>query len=186
MPILAREPDMFPDNLLDEKTPCPEDTEWYAIHTLSRREKELMRRLRSARIPHYCPLAETRKRSPAGRIRTSYLPLFRGYVFVRGREEDRYTTVATGCVANCLEVTDSRELVTDLRRIRLLNHEGADIRPEPKPLIGRSAVVISGPMTGVQGTITEMHSQHRLTVLVNFMQQGASVTIDEADVELLE
>ena len=184
MPILAREPDMFPDNLLDEAIPSPEGTDWYAIHTLSRREKELMRRLRSAKISHYCPLAETRKRSPAGRIRTSYLPLFHGYVFVRGKEEDRYLTVATGCVANCLEVTDSAELITDLRRIRLLNHEGADIRPEPKPMIGRRAIVISGPMTGVQGTVTETLSQHRLTVMVNFMQQGASVRIDEADVEL--
>ncbi|MEO2033947.1 MAG: transcription termination/antitermination NusG family protein [Planctomycetaceae bacterium] len=186
MPILAHEPDIFPENLLDEKSPPPEGTEWYAIHTLSRREKELMRRLRSQKISHYCPLAETRKRSPAGRIRTSYLPLFRSYVFVRGKAEDRYKTVATGCVANCIDVVDAGQLITDLRRIRLLNGEGTDIRSEPEPLIGRRAVVISGPMTGVQGTITETHSQHRLTVVVSFMQQGASVTIDEADVELLD
>ena len=186
MPILAREPDIFPDNLLDEQTLCPAGTEWYAIHTLSRREKDLMRRLRSLKIAHYSPMAETRNRSPSGRIRTSYLPLFRGYVFVRGTEDDRYNTVATGCVSNCLGVADALELVSDLCRIRLLNQEGTDICPEPKPLMGRQAVVISGPMAGVQGTITQTNSLHRLTVIVNFMQQGASVTIDEADVELLD
>ncbi|MCH2203654.1 MAG: hypothetical protein MK102_16925 [Fuerstiella sp.] len=185
MPILANEPDIFPANLLEQKTQSLDGTEWYAVHTLSRREKELMRRLRSQKIAHYCPLAETRKRSPAGRIRTSYIPLFRSYVFVRGKEEDRYKTVATGCVANCLEVADSEQLVTDLRRIRLLNQEGVDVRPEVAPLVGRNAIVVSGPLTGVKGTVTETHSQHRLTVLVSFMQQGASVTIDEADVELL-
>ncbi|MCH2213146.1 MAG: hypothetical protein MK110_17710 [Fuerstiella sp.] len=186
MPILANEPDIFPDNLLNQNGQSSEGIEWYAIHTLSRREKELMRRLRSQKISHYCPLAETRKRSPAGRIRTSYLPLFRSYVFVRGKEEDRYKAVATGCVANCLEVVESEQLVADLRRIRLLNQEGSDVRPEPVPLVGQNAIVVSGPLIGVRGTITEIHSQHRLTVLVSFMQQGASVTIDEADVELTD
>jgi transcription antitermination factor NusG len=186
MPILSQEPDIFPNTLLEEPPDKSGSTEWYVIHTLSRREKELMRRLRLLEIAHYSPLTESRKRSPAGRIRTSYLPLFSSYVFVRGTDEDRHKTVATGCVANCLEVLDTRELVTDLRRIRLLNQEGADIRPEPKPLVGRQAIVRTGPMKGVQGTITKTHSQHRLTVLVNFMQQGASVVIDEADVELLD
>ncbi len=186
MPILAKEPDIFPANLLEEQSSDPDGTEWFAIHTLSRREKDLMRRLQSHKVAYYCPMAESRKRSPAGRIRTSYLPLFNGYVFVRGTEEDRYKTVATGCVANCLEVADVPELITDLRRIQLLNREGSDIRPEPKPLVGRLAIVKTGPMKGVQGTITETHSQHRLTVLVSFMQQGASVVIDEADVGLLD
>jgi len=184
MPILAREPDIFPDTLLDDLSAESTSAEWYVIHTLSRREKELTRRLRSMEIAHYSPLAECRKRSPAGRIRTSYQPLFSGYVFVRGSNEDRHHTVATGCVANCLEVSDPTELIADLRRIQLLNQPGAEVRPEPKPLVGRRAIVISGPMAGVEGTITQQHSQHRLTVIVKFMQQGASVVVDDADIEL--
>jgi hypothetical protein len=31
-----------------------------------------------------------------------------------------------------------------------------------------------------------MNTGHRLTVMVNFMQQGASMTIDEADIELVD
>jgi len=186
MPILAKEPDIYPHELLEADTECPDGQKWFVIHTLSRREKELMRRLRTFKIAHYSPLAESRKRSPAGRIRTSYLPLFPGYVFIRANEDDRYRTVATGCVSNCLEVVDADELIDDLRRIQLLNQAGADIRPEPTPLVGRKAMVITGPMTGVEGTITQQHSQHRLTVVVTFMQQGASVTIDEADVNLLD
>ena len=46
-------------------------------------------------------------------------------------------------------------------------------------------MVKTGAMKGLKGTITKVNSQHRLTVLVNFMQQGASVIVDEADVELL-
>ena len=40
MPILAREPDIYPDNLLNDDTRRNDDSEWYVIQTLSRREKD--------------------------------------------------------------------------------------------------------------------------------------------------
>ena len=52
-------------------------------------------------------------------------------------------------------------------------------------MIGRPAVIRSGAMVGLKGTVTRVDKQHRLTILVNFMQQGASVLVDEADIELL-
>lgn len=185
MPILAQEPDLFPPNLLDDDGPGSKDC-WYAMYTLSRHEKELMRKLRNLGIWHYGPMISQRHRSPQGRIRTSYVPLFTGYVFVCGSGEHRYEAVSTGCVSRCLEVSEPLELREDLRRIRRLLEFGQDVRPEPKPLIGRLAVIRSGAMVGLKGTITRVDKQHRLTILVNFMQQGASVLVDEADIELLD
>jgi transcriptional antiterminator RfaH len=184
MPILAHEPDMFPESLLDLPTENPDDS-WYAMYTLARQEKELMRRLRPLNIAHYGPMIEQRKRSPQGRIRKSYVPLFTGYVFVHGDEIARHNAVSTGCISRCLSVTESEELVEDLKHIRQLVVSGSEIRPEPKPLVGRAAIVKNGAMKGLRGTITKTLSQHRLTVMVNFMHQGASVVVDEADVELL-
>jgi transcription antitermination factor NusG len=186
VPILDQEPDLFPDDLLQILEPDSNPGTWHVMYTLSRREKDLMRKLRAQEIPHYGPMVQQRKRSPAGRIRTSYIPLFTGYVFVCGDEEARYTAVSTGCVSRNLSVTENSELLTDLRRIHLLQHSGTDVRPEPKPLVGRTARVISGPMAGVKGTISQEHSHHRLTVIVKFMNQGASVQVDEADLELLD
>jgi len=184
MPILAKEPDMFPESLLDQPVGDKDDA-WFAMYTLARQEKELMRKLRPLNIAHYGPMIAQRKRSPAGRIRTSYVPLFTGYVFVRCDEVGRHDAVSTGCISRCLTVTESEELIEDLRRIRQLVTVGSDVRPEPKPLVGRAAVVKTGPMKGLRGTITKALNQHRLTILVTFMQQGASVIVDEADVELL-
>lgn len=144
-----------------------------------------MRKLRPLKIAHYGPMIQQRKRSPQGRIRTSYVPLFTGYVFIRGDEVARHNAVSTGCISRCLPVTEYEELIEDLRRIRQLVLNGAEVRPEPKPLVGRMAMVKNGAMKGLKGTITKTLSHHRLTVLVNFMQQGASVIVDEADVELL-
>lgn len=184
MPILTKEPDIYPANLLEK--PLPQgDESWYAMYTIARHEKELMRKLRPLNIAHYGPLIPQRKRSPQGRIRTSYVPLFSGYVFIRGDNEARYQAVSTGCVSRCLLVKEIEQLADDLRRIHQLVQGGQDVRPEPKPLLGRTAMVKRGAMTGLKGTITKVHDQHRLTVIVNFMQKGASILVDEADVELL-
>ena len=175
---------MFPENLLEHPA-AGIDESWFAMYTLARHEKELMRKLRPLNIAHYGPMVQQRKRSPQGRIRTSYMPLFTGYVFIRGDEVARHNAVSTGCVSRCLPVTESEQLLEDLKRIRLILEKGSDVQPEPKPLIGRAAIVKTGSMAGLRGTITKVHSQHRLTVIVNFMQQGASILVDEADVELI-
>lgn len=186
MPILDQEPDLYPDNLLDVSSET-DDADWFAIYTMSRREKDLMRRLRAQKISHYGPMVPKRTRSPKGRIRTSYVPLFTGYVFICGSEEDRYNTVATGCVSKCIEVKDSQQLITDLRQIRALEEHGEDLQAETRPQVGQLARIVRGPLKERElvGTITQLNSQHRLTIMVNFLQQGASITVDEADLELL-
>lgn len=186
MPILAREPDLYPADLFSDKIVTPQDESWFAMYTMARREKELMRQLREQRITHYGPLVANRTRSPAGRIRTSWVPLFSGYVFVRGDEIQRHDAVSTGCISRCIRVNESELLVTDLHRIRLLIERGDDVRSEPRPVVGRTAVIRRGALAGLRGIVTKMNTGHRLTVMVNFMQQGASMTIDEADIELVD
>ena len=163
------------------------DASWFAIYTLSRREKELMRRLRAQKIAHYGPMIPNRTRSPQGRIRTSYVPLFSGYVFVCGTEEDRYNTVATGCISKCIVVSEPELLVRDLQKIRLLKEHGSDLQAEVRPVVGQRARIVRGPLKERElvGTISKVKSQHRLTIVVNFLQQGASITVDEADIELI-
>lgn len=187
MPILDEEPDLYPVELLESPQIVVPDGQWYAIYTLSRREKELMRRLRVQKIAHYGPMVPKRTRSPKGRVRTSFVPLFSGYVFVYGTEEDRYNTVATGCISKCLNVTEPEILVSDLAKIRLLALHGDDIQAEIRPTVGQKARIVRGPLRERElvGTISQVNSQHRLTIVVNFLQQGASITVDEADIELI-
>ena len=184
MPILGREPDLYPDDLFSSHLALPEDESWFAMYTMARREKELMRQLRALKIAHYGPITAQRTRSPQGRIRISHVPLFTGYVFVRGDEVQRHDTISTGCVSRCLRVTQPEELIVDLQRIRIMLAEGQDVRPEPRPVVGRTAIIRRGAMAGMRGVVARIDNAHRLTVIVNFMQQGASMLVDEADVDL--
>lgn len=187
MPILGKEPDIYPDGLLDDPNSVNESGQWFAIYTMSRREKDLMRRLRAQKIAHYGPLVPHRTKSPQGRVRTSYRPLFAGYIFVYGTEEDRYNTVSTGCVSKCIEVNEGERLVSDLKSIRVLEEHGEDLQAEVRPLEGQTARIVRGPLKDKElvGTIVKVQNNHRLIVMVNFLQQGASITVDEADIEVM-
>ena len=187
MPILPQEPDIYPDALLEADTlDAAVAYPWWAAYTLPRREKELVRRLRRLGITFYCPMVKKRSRSPAGRVRTSFIPLFSGYVFVSGNEEHRYRMMTTNCVSRCLEVVDRTELVRDLRQIYQLIRSEAPLTPEARIEPGARVRVRSGPLAGLEGTVLRRHGTQRLLVVVHFLQQGASVQLEDYQVEPLE
>jgi transcriptional antiterminator RfaH len=186
MPILPPEPDMFPEDLLEPGHPTAGDRRWWALYTLPRREKDLVRRLRRHRIHHYCPLVPKRNRSPSGRVRTSHVPLFAGYVFLAGSEDDRYEAMTTNCVSRCLEVPDPVELVRDLRQIRQLVESGAPLTPEARLQPGMMVRVRSGSLAGFEGTVIKRRGTERLLVAVRFLQKGASVELEDCQVERID
>lgn len=185
MPILGEEPDMFPGTLL-EATELEDGFSWWAFYTLSRQEKQLMRKLRDREIAHYSPVIAKRYKSPAGRVRTSHIPLFSNYVFVLGTEDHRYHAVSTGCVSNCIEVTEPEELVADLRQIHRLINTGQPLAPEERLVAGDLVRVKSGPFAGFEGRISQRAGQSHLIVEVRFMNQGASAALDDCEVELVQ
>jgi transcriptional antiterminator RfaH len=183
MPILACEPDVFPENLLDSEGGADVGGQWWLLYTMSRHEKNLMRRLHAAEIPFYAPLVKLCKRSPGGRMRTTYAPLFPGYVFLNGDDARRREALASNCVSRCLSVADTGKLVDDLRQIRRLIDADAPLMPESSLEPGRRIRVCYGPLRGLEGVVVKRHGQRRLLVAVEFLQQGASVQIEDCSVE---
>lgn len=180
MPLLSKEIDLSPACLLENP---PEEGQWWAMYTLARREKELTRRLLSRNIAFYCPVFEQIYRSPAGRLRSSFLPLFSSYVFIHGNELARYAAVSTGCISRCIEIPDQVGLLQDLRSVHRLVGTGLDVTAESKLLPGQHVRVKNGPLTGQTGMVIERRGQKRLLVTVNFLQQGASIEIEGFDLE---
>ena len=181
MPILSRETDLFPENLLDACLTHADS--WWTLYTLSRREKQLMRLLQALEIPFYSPLVPKRSRSPQGRIRTSYMPLFPGYVFINGDAEQRQLAMTTNCISRWIEVRDGEELRADLLQIQRLVESGVPLTVESRIRPGERVRVTSGSFTGIEGYVLKRHSSTRLVVAVNFTQQGASVLLDDFQVE---
>ncbi len=187
MPILPAEPDIYPENLLEpERFEATADHGWWAAYTLPRREKELMRRLRALEVPFYCPLIARRTRSPQGRVRISHVPLFASYVFLFGPEEQRGRALTTNCISRTIAVPDAVGLAHDLRQIQRLILSGAPLTPEARLEPGMHVRIKSGSLAGLEGQVVEKRGQERLVVAVEFLQQGASLLLDDYLLERID
>jgi len=191
MPILPKQQDIYPDDLLDVveggagREPPVVGGRWVAFYTLSRREKDLMRKLQAAGVPFYGPMVRRRLHSPGGRVRASYVPLFPGYVFSLVDDEQRRTALATNTVARWIPIVDERMLVDDLRAIKRLIDTEKPLTPEARIEPGQLVRVRTGALRGLEGTVVKRRGAERLVVAVRFLNQGASIELEDVDLERL-
>jgi transcription antitermination factor NusG len=186
MPILKREPDIYPEGLLaNEELLSSDNCSWWCIYTISRREKELMRHLRANEISFYGPVVAKRYRSGSGRLRTSYIPLFANYVFMFADEAQRREALTSNCVSKCSVVEDGERLVSDLAQIHKILESDVPLTAEAKLESGNLVRVKNGPFEGFEGIVIRREGRTRLLLSIHFLEQGVSAEMDEAQVEPL-
>lgn len=190
MPILKKENDIFPPDLFESglalTAPAQDDVHWWCVYTVVKREKDLTRKLASMKIPHYAPVVPKRYRSPNGRLRTSYIPLFANYVFMLANEEQRYQSMTTNCIRKCSEVKDYEMLVDDLTRIHTVVSAGVPLTAESKLAAGDQVKVRSGPFAGYDGIVLRREGKTRLLLSIRFLEEGVSMAIDEGLLEVVQ
>ena len=188
MPILPKQRDLFPADLFEDAAAprlAADSAAWVAFYTLARREKDLARRLESLEIPFFAPLVSRRLPSAGGRIRTSWVPLFPGYVFSLVDDDQRRAALATNTISRWLSVPDQRMLEDDLRGIKRLIDTEMPLTPEARLEEGQPVRVRSGPLRGMEGTVVSRKGEQRLVVAVRFLNQGASIELEDVDLERL-
>ncbi|WP_425617571.1 transcription termination/antitermination protein NusG [Anatilimnocola sp. NA78] len=182
MPILAKEPSVYPGNLFTEIAPADADRQWWAVYTKPRQEKSLARDLVQKDIPFFLPLI-SRFTLVNGRKKQSYLPLFGSYLFLFGTEEERGSAFATDRIVQTLDVDARQEMTADLLNIHRLIEEGAPLAVESRLAPGQRVRVKNGALMGVEGEIVSRRGEDRLVIAVRFLQQGVSVVIQDYQVE---
>ena len=186
MPILGRENDKYPSDLLEDDTTLTDlSRQWWCVYTKSRREKDLMRKLTSHGISHYGPVVPKRYRSPNGRLRTSFVPLFANYIFMFGDEEDRQQAMNSNCISKCNLIEDRETLVSDLRQILQVLEAGVAVTPEAKLSAGRRVRVRTGPFAGYEGNVIRREGKTRLLLSIQYLAKGVSMEMDEGVLEAI-
>jgi transcription antitermination factor NusG len=186
MPILPPEPTLFPQDLLDATdAPAGPSRAWWVLYVRTRQEKSLARQMHALQVPFFLPLMRNPLRI-RGKAVDSHVPLFAGYLFLYANREERGAAIATGRVIRCLEVHTQNELWADLRQVHRLLRSGARVGPETRLTPGTPVEIREGPLAGLQGKILRGATGRRFVVQVNFIQQGASVLLDEESLEPLE
>lgn len=183
MPVRVGQLHIYPETLLDEAGEIESGDEasprrWWAVYTRSRHEKALARDLTSLQVPFYLPLVE-KTTAYGNRTVTSCLPVFANYMFMYGSEDERIASLTTNRVSRILPVSDGNGLRRDLIHLRSLIDSGIPLTVESRWIPGKRVRIKRGSLMGLEGTILRRQGQLRLLVSVDFLQQGASVAIEE-------
>lgn len=179
MPLLEAEPRAYPDTLFsDPETVANSGGSWWVLYTRARMEKTLARQLRAQGVPFYLPLYEHTWKAN-GRKRTSFLPLFPGYVFLHGDESARLTALETNLLSSVLPVKDQERLFNDLCRVECVLGGNAPVTPETTIPAGSLVEVTSGSFKGLCGKVLRRGGETRLVVEVEFLRRGVSFEIEE-------
>jgi transcriptional antiterminator RfaH len=178
MPLLPLEPFVYPEDLLNNPTRTDDEAQrWWVLHTKPRAEKALARRVLNQNISFFLPLYKREWRS-RGRLLSSHLPLFPGYIFLHGDGQARQRALETNLVANCLPVGDQVRLWSDLTQVYSLMASGSPLSPEDRLEPGSRVEIVSGPLMGLHGKILRRGKHLKFFVEVEFLQQGVSVEIE--------
>jgi len=175
MPILAPEKSLYPDDLLDDFH--TEERRWWAVYTLARQEKSLARHLLAHKVPFYLPLVPKESLVRGKRVH-SHVPLFGGYLFLYGSEEERVCSLTSNRISTILPVEDGVQLQRELADVRRLIEADAPLTVERRLVPGQPVRIKAGSMMGLEGTVIRYRGRTRLLVAVSFLQQGVSIEID--------
>ena len=158
---------------------------WWVAHTKSRNEKALAWQMQKRGISYFLPMGEKVSRS-RGRTIRSVLPLFTGYVFFCGSEEERIKVLQTNRVAHLISVTDQKRLIDDLVPIARVLAEGEKLVPHNFVKEGQKCRVIAGALMGSEGIAVKVDQQTRLVLQVDILGQATSVEVASDMIELME
>ncbi len=150
---------------------------WHVLHTKSRQEKALTSDLAALDIDYFLPMVEQVRYYGKRKARVN-LPLFPGYVFMKGQIDQAYQADRTRRVANILPVSDQDKLEQELDQIRRVLNQKITLEPYPFLAEGMEVEVRSGPLRGTRGKIEKRTNQNRLVLQVEMIGQASSLEIE--------
>ncbi|MEA2235614.1 MAG: hypothetical protein QOC81_338 [Thermoanaerobaculia bacterium] len=174
MPLLPKEADLFPDDLF---ALTADSFPWHVTHVRSRQEKVLARRLLDQQIPFYLPQVEHVSERSSRRFR-SYVPLFPGYVFLRGDARGRDVALRSGVTVRIIEVEDQDLLGAQLAQIRRLQLAGASFEVYEDLLPDDVVTIMKGPFSGYSGVVVRSARGDRLVVSVSLLRKNLAVEFE--------
>ena len=162
----------------------PENKNWVVLHTKSRREKKVSEFCNKTGISNYLPLEHRYKQYGRKKV-AAIVPLFSGYLFCCCSEKDRYDLLMTHQIARVIPVVDQFSLLHDLEKIYLAQHAGMNLKSSQHFNNGQKVKILTGPLIGYEGIIQKIKGKKRLVLIVDFIQQAASIEIDQFMVKVL-
>lgn len=165
--------------------PSAECGDWFVLRTRSRQEKILANGLRARGIGCLLPLVRVRRLYCNQRFEVE-VPLFPGYLFLRGSLDDAYWADLTKRVAQIIPVVDQARLDQELQSLARVLASEQTLDPYPYLVKGQAVEIRCGPLRGVRGVIEDRSRPHHLILQVSALGQAVSLEVDAAIVDVID
>jgi len=155
------------------------DKKWYVIQTRPLFEKKVSKQIEEKKIEVFLPLMET-IRVWSDRKKRIHKPLFSGYLFVHADMDERVNAISNTIGALKYVMYQKRPAIVTEKEIDLIK---LSLRLSDRVTVqnkifhkGDEVKIMSGPLAGMQGMVTEARGHYKL--LVNITELSASLSIE--------
>lgn len=163
-----------------------ENSPWWAIYARHQHEKQVSETLQAKGFEVFLPLYESVRRWK-DRRKVLAMPLFPGYVFVRGTNQRRLGILTTPGVHMILSRGDAAAVIPEeeIHAIRRALEAKFAVEPHPYLNCGDRVRVTRGALEGIEGILLRKKNIFRLVLSVDMLAQSVCMEIDATDVELV-
>ena len=167
-------------------TGTTEPSPWWALYTRHQHEKHVAEMLETKGYDVFLPLYESVRRWK-DRRKVLSLPLFPGYVFVRGTRQRRLGIVSTPGVHMVLSQGEDAAAIPEVEIEAIRRTLDAKFAVEPHPYLncGDRVRVIRGALEGLEGILVRKKNILRLVLSVEMLAKSVCLEIDATDVQPL-
>jgi transcription antitermination factor NusG len=160
------------------------ESPWWALYTRHQHEKTVAEMLSNKGFDVFLPLYDSMRRWK-DRKKLLSLPLFPGYVFVRGGLSRKLQVVSTPGVHMILYRGEQVAIIPDAEIQGIRAAVDGHYRVEPHPFLkcGDRVRVIHGSLEGVEGILSRKKNYIRLVLSVEMLAQSVAVEVNASDVE---
>lgn len=166
-----------------------EPKKWFVLQTRPRNESVVQRQVQARNIETFLPQIE-KIRIWSDRKKKIQEPLFPGYVFVYGNEDERVGAISGTAGALKYVFFEGRPAEVSEREIMLIK----DSLKEPEKISleqmkisrGDEIVVTHGVFKGMKGRVNEFRGNYKLTVNLEELSFSFSIILSLGEVELLK
>ena len=170
-------PICFPENLFSEHCETSPKKRWWVARTKTRQEKALAWSLKGLGIDYFLPLV-SRPQKCKGRMRTSIVPLFDGYLFFKGTEQQRLVALKTSRIAQVIEVEAQQQIDTELSSLVIATEQQSTLTLCDFVKKGQRVEIVSGPFMGMTGIVKAKKNSKRVVLNIEAIRQGVLCEID--------
>ena len=166
----------------------PEESNWYAVHTMARHEKRIAAQFEEKRVCTFVPLLQQIRRWSDRRTMVG-VPMFSCYAFVRivQTTEERLKVLRTPGVLGFVGSERQGTPIPDdqVENLRTAIRGKIPCALHPFVSAGKRVRIRGGSLDGVEGILVRQGGEQSVVVSVELLQRSVAIRVEGYDIELV-